>query len=172
MLNANGLNWDQIGEVQLLSEGHQLGKAELLFEKIEDAQIQAQLDKLEATKIANVNENVEHEPQKDMVSFDDFMKMDMRIGKILTAEKVAKTKKLLKFTVDTGLDQRTIVSGIAEHYTPETMIGKSVMVLMNLPPREIKGIESHGMMLFAEEPSGKLVAMTSENEVNPGATIG
>ena len=172
MLNFSELKWDELGNSELLKADHQLGKPELLFEKIEDTEIQAQLDKLEATKLANVNENAEQEPQKELVSFDEFTKMDMRIGKVLTAEKVAKTKKLLKLTVDTGLDHRTIVSGIAEHYTAEEMIGKNVMVLMNLPPREIKGIESHGMLLFAEEPSGKLVAMTGEADVPAGSTIG
>ncbi len=172
MLNFSELKWDELGKAELLKVDHQLGKPELLFEKIDDAEIQAQLDKLEATKLANVNENAEQEPQKELVSFDEFTKMDMRIGKVLTAEKVAKTKKLLKLTVDTGLDHRTIVSGIAEHYTAEEMIGKNVMVLMNLPPREIKGIESHGMLLFAEEPSGKLVAMTGEADVPAGSTIG
>ena len=172
MLNFSELKWDELGKAELLKVDHQLGKPELLFEKIDDAEIQAQLDKLEATKLANVNENAEQEPQKELVSFDEFTKMDMRIGKVLTAEKVAKTKKLLKLTVDTGLDHRTIVSGIAEHYTAEEMIGKNVMVLMNLPPREIKGIESHGMLLFAEEPSGKLVAMTGESDVPAGSTIG
>ena len=172
MLNVDNLTWEQMGGTDLLQVAHQLGKAELLFEKIEDAEIQAQLDKLEATKLINVNENAQQEPQKELVSFDEFCKMDMRMGKVLTAEKVAKTKKLLKLTVDTGLDHRTIVSGIAEHYTPEQMVGKNVMVLMNLPPREIKGIESHGMLLFAEEPSGKLIAMTSENDAPAGAVIG
>lgn len=172
MLNFEELKWDEIGNSELLKEGHQLGKAELLFEKIEDNEIQEQLDKLEATKLANVNENAEQEPQKELVSFDEFTKMDMRMGKVLTAEKVAKTKKLLKLTVDTGLDHRTIVSGIAEHYSAEEMIGKNVMVLMNLPPREIKGIESHGMLLFAEEPSGKLIAMTAETDVSAGSVIG
>lgn len=172
MMNVSAFGWDKLGQMNLLNVGHQLGTAQLLFEKIEDDQIEAQLAKLEASKKANLNNNAKHEPMKELVSFDDFSKMDLRIGKVLEAEKVLKTKKLLKLLVDTGFDKRVIVSGIAEHYSPEEMIGKQVLVLINLAPREIKGIESHGMLLFAEEPNGTLKAMTADTIATVGAIVG
>ena len=160
--------------MELIKAGHTIGKAELLFEKIEDETIQKQLDKLQATKEANLAaekaQNVE--AQKDNVSFDDFQKMDIRVSTILTAEKVAKTKKLLKLTVDTGIDQREIVSGIAEHFTPEELVGKQVLVLVNLEPRELKGTLSRGMILMAEDASGKLRLLQPNEAVNNGAIVG
>lgn len=172
MLNCEKFDWSRLGKMDLLSVGHKLGEACLLFEKIEDAQIEAQLAKLEAAKAANVCANVEREPMKELISFDDFTKMDLRVGKVLEAEKVAKTKKLLKLLVDTGIDKRVIVSGIAEHFAPEDMVGKQVLVLMNLAPREIKGIESHGMLLFAEEPSGALKIVAPQGEATVGDIVG
>lgn len=172
MINCNELGWVRLGAMDLLEVGHKLGVASLLFEKIEDAQIEGQLAKLEAAKVANANANVEHEPVKDLISFDDFGKMDLRIGKVIEAEKVAKTKKLLKLLVDTGVDKRVIVSGIAEHFAPEDMVGKQVLVLMNLAPREIKGIESHGMLLFAEEANGALKMVSPDGGAMTGSIVG
>ena len=174
MLQAGPFKWDDLGRTDLIPAGHQIGEATLLFEKIEDDVIQRQLDKLEATKqanaAANTSQNIEN--QKESVSFDDFQKMDIRVSKILAAEKVAKTKKLLKLTVDTGIDTREIVSGIAEHYTPEELVGKEVLVLVNLEPRELKGILSRGMILMAEDPTGKLRLLRPEEAMTPGSIVG
>ncbi|WP_338731988.1 methionine--tRNA ligase [Mangrovimonas cancribranchiae] len=157
-------SWNDIStKEELLSAGHHIGKAELLFSKIEDAAIQTQLDKLEASKKANEAANKSVEPQKDEISFEDFTKLDMRVGTILEAEKMPKTKKLLVLKVDTGLDVRTVVSGIAESYKPENIIGKKVTVLVNLAPRKLRGVESQGMILMTETAEGKLVF------VNPDA---
>jgi methionyl-tRNA synthetase len=141
----------------LLPAGHHINKAELLFSKIEDEQMQKQLDKLEASKKANEAENAVVEPEKETVQFEDFTKMDLRVGTILEAEKMPKTKKLLVLKVDTGIDQRTIVSGIAESFKPEEIIGKQVTVLVNLAPRKLRGVESQGMILMTEDVDGKLV---------------
>lgn len=134
MLQAGPFGWEKLGSTDLLAAGHRIGEAVLLFEKIEDDVIQRQLDKLAATKAANASaEAAQHvEDQKETTTFDDFQKMDIRVSTILAAEKVAKTKKLLKLTVDTGIDKREIVSGIAEYYTPEELVGKQVLVLVNL----------------------------------------
>ncbi len=169
-LNIDRIEWEDINE-QVIATGHQINKPELLFEKIEDATIQAQVDKLEATKVANELENRVATPVKENINFDDFMKMDVRVGTITEAEKVAKTKKLLKLTVDTGIDTRTIVSGIAEHYKPEEIIGKQVSVLMNLEPRKLKGIESQGMVLMAEDADGKLAFVSPEQAVADGSEV-
>jgi methionyl-tRNA synthetase len=156
----------------LLPSGHQIGKGELLFSKIEDEQVQQQLDKLAATKKANEVMNTSPEPQKDTIQFDDFTKLDMRVGTILEAEKMAKTKKLLILKVDTGIDVRTIISGIAESFNPEEVVGKKVTVLVNLAPRALRGVESEGMILMTETPEGKLVFLNpDEEEVTNGATI-
>ena len=152
-----------IKEVLLPAE-HQINKGELLFRKIEDKEIQAQLDKLEATKKANENANKELMPQKDTIVFDDFTKLDMRVGTIVEAEKMAKAKKLLVLKVDTGLDTRTIVSGIAESFTPEEIVGKKVTVLINLAPRTLRGVESEGMILMTENTEGKLVFVNPDEE--------
>ena len=143
----------------LLPAGHsiQSGKPELLFSKIEDDTIQKQLDKLEASKKANEAANKKVEPQKEEITFDDFTKLDLRVGTILEAEKMPKTKKLLVLKVDTGIDTRTIVSGIAESFSPEDVIGKRVTVLVNLAPRKLRGVESQGMILMTEDESGNLV---------------
>ena len=155
----------------MLQAGHELGQAGLLFDKIEDDVIQAQVDKLLATKKANEMASATAAPAKENINYDDFMKMDIRVGKIIAAEKVAKTKKLMKLTVDTGIDQRTIVSGIAEHYAPEEVIGRQVSVLVNLEPKPLKGIVSQGMILMAENVDGTLSFVTPDKEVKPGSEI-
>ena len=174
MLAVDKFGWERLGAVDLIPAGHEIGEPELLFEKIEDDVIQCQLDKLEATKAANMAaETAQHvEPQKDTIQFDDFQKMDIRVSTILAAEKVAKTKKLLKLTVDTGIDKREIVSGIAEHFSPEELVGKQVLVLVNLAPRELKGILSKGMILMAEDASGKLRLLQPGDVTNNGAIVG
>jgi len=173
MLDQKHLDWDKAGSIGLLDDGHQIGEGILLFEKIEDKTVEEQVQKLMDTKKAN--EAAEQTPQvapaKEAINFDDFMKMDLRVGEIKTAEKVEKSNKLLKFTVDTGLDQRTIVSGIAKHFTPEEMIGKKVVVMANLAPRKIMGIESQGMLLFAENEDGSLKAVSPDAGAENGATI-
>jgi len=156
----------------ILPAGHRIGKGELLFSKIEDEQIQRQLEKLEATKKENEVAEINLIPQKDMINFDDFSKLDMRVGTILEAEKMPKTKKLLVLKVDTGLDVRTIVSGIAESFTPEEVVGKKVTVLINLAPRALRGVESEGMILMTEKSDGKLVFLNpDEDGVDNGNTI-
>ncbi|EKC67393.1 methionine-tRNA ligase, partial [human gut metagenome] len=174
MLAVDKFSWERLGKMDLIEAGHTIGTPELLFEKIEDDVIQRQLDKLAATKAANqAAEAAQHvEAQKDTIYFDDFQKMDIRVSTILSAEKVAKTKKLLKLTVDTGIDQRVIVSGIAEHFTPEELIGKQVLVLVNLAPRDLKGITSSGMILMAEDASGKLRLLQPDEKTNNGAIVG
>ena len=174
MLSVEKFGWEQLGTMDLIAAGHKIGEPVLLFEKIEDDVIQRQLDKLAATKEANaaVEAAQQVEPQKDAISFDDFQKMDIRVSTILAAEKVAKTKKLLKLTVDTGIDQREIVSGIAEYFTPEELVGRQVLVLVNLQPRELKGILSRGMILMAEDASGKLRLLSPNEMTNSGAVVG
>lgn len=154
-LNLEGTSWDLLGSETLLAAGHSIEKASLLFEKIEDEQIQHQLDKLHQSKVDN-DEAPAAAPQKPEISFDDFTQMDLRTGTILEAEKVPKTKKLIKMQVDLGFEKRTIVSGIAEYFDPEVLPGKKVSVLANLAPRKIKGIESQGMILLSENPDGSL----------------
>ncbi|MEL6484089.1 MAG: methionine--tRNA ligase subunit beta, partial [Bacteroidota bacterium] len=152
--------------------GHQINPAELLFRKIEDAEIQKQLDKLEATKQANAQMEKSVAPQKETITFDDFTKLDMRVGTILEAEKMPKANKLLVLKVDTGLDTRTIVSGIAESFKPEDIVGKKVTVLVNLAPRKLRGVESEGMILMTENAQGKLVFVNPDEETpENGATI-
>ena len=167
------LTWNDVSTKNtLLSTGHQIGKAELLFAKIEDAEIQLQLDKLEASKKANELANKVTEPQKDTIEFDDFTKLDIRVGTILEAVKVPKTKKLLQLKVDVGIDTRTIVSGIAESFSIDEIIGQKVTVLVNLAPRKLRGVESQGMILMTETPDGKLAFVESENdEVENGEQI-
>jgi len=167
------LTWNDVSSRSILIEsGHKIEKGYILFPRIDDKEIQAQLDKLEATKKANEAANKEPEPQKETATFDDFTKLDLRVGTIIEAEKVRKTKKLLKLLVDTGLDKRTIVSGIAESFTPEEIIGKKVTVLTNLAPRVIAKVESQGMILMTESPDGKLVFVNpDEDGVMNGETI-
>ena len=175
MLNTseNSFEWNSIAtEKVLIPGGHQIGKAELLFAKIEDAEVQKQLDKLEATKLANEAEAKVVEPQKETATFEDFSKMDIRVGTIVEAEKMPKTKKLLVLKVDTGIDVRTIVSGIAESFKPEDIIGQKVSVLVNLAPRKLRGVESQGMILMTDTKDGKLafVQPSTDNVVN-GAQV-
>ena len=174
MLAVEKFGWERLGTMDLVPAGHAIGEPELLFEKIEDDVIQRQLDKLAATKEANrAAESAQHvEAQKDTIQFDDFQKMDIRVSTILSAEKVAKTKKLLKLKVDTGIDQREIVSGIAEHFTPEELVGRQVLVLVNLAPRELKGTLSRGMILMAEDASGKLRLLGPDDRTSNGAIVG
>lgn len=167
-------SWADISEKEvLLPAGHKIqeGKPALLFSKIEDKTIEAQLEKLEATKKANEQANKTVEPQKDTIEFDDFTKMDIRIGTILEAEKVAKTKKLLKLTVDVGIDVRTIVSGIAESFKPEDIIGQQVTVLCNLAPRKIRGVESQGMILMTDALDGSLAFVEPQQKIQNGGQV-
>lgn len=164
--------WTDISEKEvLLDPSHQINKGELLFTKIEDKTIQIQLDKLKTTKKANEMANKEVEPQKETIQFDDFTKMDIRVGTIIEAEKVAKTKKLLKLTVDVGIDTRTIVSGIAESFKPEDIVGQQVTVLCNLAPRKLRGVESQGMILMTDTLEGKLAFMEPKEKVINGSQV-
>ena len=174
MLALDKFGWEKLGNMELVGVGHTIGEPQLLFEKIEDDVIEKQLQRLEDIKKANAAAAAaEHvTEQKEECTFDDFQKMDIRVSTILEAEKVAKTKKLLKLTVDTGIDKRTIVSGIAEHFTCEELIGRQVLVLVNLAPRELKGILSQGMILMAEDASGKLELLAPEHKTNNGAMVG
>ncbi len=171
--NDNELSWKDVSEKpNLLASTHKIGEAKLLFSKIEDEQVQQQREKLAATKKQNTMENQASQPQKETIQFDDFTKLDMRVGTILEAEKMPKTKKLLVLKVDTGLDVRTIVSGIAESFSPEEVIGKKVTVLINLAPRKLRGVESQGMILMTESTDGKLVFVNpDETNVPNGASI-
>lgn len=174
MLAAEPFGWERLGSMEMLAAGHRIGEPALLFEKIEDEVIDRQLAKLAATKQLNARAEAEKnvEKQKDTVQFDDFGRMDIRVATVLAAEKVAKTKKLLKLTVDTGIDRREIVSGIAEHYAPEELVGRQVLVLVNLAPRTLKGIESRGMILMAEDADGKLRLLQPDAAAMNGAVVG
>jgi methionyl-tRNA synthetase len=171
MLNLDNNDWENAGRVDLISDHHKIDKAQLLFDKIEDAEIQKQLDKLQATKDKNEAENAQVEAQKPLVTFEDFQNMDIRVSTIIEAEKVAKTKKLLKLKVDTGIDKRTIVSGIAESFKPEDVIGKQVLVLVNLAPRNIRGVESQGMILMTDKEGGKLEFVSPNSNVKNGNSV-
>jgi methionyl-tRNA synthetase len=171
MLNIEAYEWDLAGSSDLLEAGHQINKAELLFEKIEDKTVEEQVNKLEQSKKANAGGSVKVEPMKEEIKFDDFMKMDMRVGTVLTAEKVKKSNKLLKLTIDTGIDKRTILSGIAKHFKAEEVVGKQVTVLVNLAPRPMMGEVSEGMVLMAEDAEGNLQFVQPGDKVNPGSTI-
>ncbi len=172
MLGMEESDWTICKQAEILEPGHTINEGELLFQKIEDAEIDRQLEKLAASKKANeeaAGKNVN--PQRDNVSFDDFSKMDIRIGTILEAEKLPKTKKLLKLKIDTGIDQRTVVSGIAEHFNPEEIVGRQVTILVNLEPRNIKGIESQGMILMAEDTDGKLLFVGPDKKIGNGSEV-
>lgn len=170
-INMKNLTWNQLGHVDILPEGHQLGKAELLFEKIEDGIIEKQIQKLLDTKKAN--EIAEHKaaPQKPIVTFDDFTKLDIRVGTVLECQKVPKTDKLLHFLLEDGMGKRTIISGIAAHYKPEDLLGKQVCFIANLAPRKMKGIESQGMILSVENADGSLSLIQPSKEVSPGSPV-
>ncbi|MEG2849655.1 MAG: methionine--tRNA ligase subunit beta, partial [Bacteroidales bacterium] len=177
MLNITGVNWEEFGRADILLNGHQLNAAQLLFAKVEDEAIEAQIAKLNATKAANeaavatTAKSPVVVPQKEECTFDEFAKMDIRTATVLEAVKVPKTDKLLQLTIDTGIDKRTIVSGIAEHYTPQEMVGKQICILANLAPRKIKGIESKGMILMAKDESGNMKFVTPAQVVDNGAQI-
>ncbi|MCX2738818.1 methionine--tRNA ligase [Pontibacter anaerobius] len=171
MLSMESATWAEAGAADLLPAGHVIGKPELLFEKVEDAAVEAQVQKLLDTKKANEAANAVVEPAKENITFEDFTKMDIRIGTIIEAEKVAKTKKLLKLKIDTGIDQRTVVSGIAEFFNPEEIIGQQVSILVNLAPRDIKGITSQGMILMAENADGSLAFVQPNKAIKNGGTV-
>ena len=172
MLNMDNFDWAELGQTDLLPTGHQLGTPELLFEKIEDDVIQAQVDKLLATKKANEASNYKANPIKPVISFDDFEKLDIRVGTVLECEMVPKMKKLLKFKIADGLENRTIVSGIAQHYQPEELVGKQVLFIANLAPRQFKnGLVSEGMILSAENYDGSLAVTSLLKEVKPGSEV-
>ncbi|KJF43030.1 methionine--tRNA ligase [Draconibacterium sediminis] len=170
-LNLEKMDWVKLGETDLLPTGHKVNKPELLFEKIEDSVIEAQLQKLADTKKANEMAEAKATPAKENIEFDDFVKMDVRAGTVIECEKVAKTKKLLKLKIDTGIDQRTVVSGIAEYYQPEELIGKQVSILVNLAPKKLRGIESQGMILCAENADGTLSIVSPDKTVKNGSEI-
>ena len=172
MLACEKFGWERLGAMDLLAAGHHIGEPSLLFEKIEDDVIQKQLDRLTEIAKQNAAAEVKAEPQKAECTFDEFQKMDIRVSTILEAEKLPKTKKLLKLTIDTGIDKRTIVSGIAEHFTPEELVGKQVLVLVNLAPRDFKGITSQGMILMAEDATGALRLLLPNEKTNNGAMVG
>ena len=173
MLDVNeAFSWDNLGSMELLSVGHQIATAELLFEKIEDSTIEAQIEKLQATKAANELAERKAEPIAQDIQFDDFLKLDIRVGTVLECSKVPKADKLLQFRIDDGLGGRTIVSGIAKHYQPEELVGKQVCFIANLPPRKLKGIESQGMILSAEDLDGSLKLISPSVEVSPGSKVG
>ena len=171
MLQLPEIHWADLS-TELLPSGHKLGKAELLFERIEDAAIEAQIERLRKNAEANAQQqNATVAPAKDDITFEQFEALDLRIGTVLEAERIPKTQKLLKLLVDTGIDKRIIVSGIAEYFTPETIIGKQVTVIVNLAPRKIKGVESHGMLLFAQSGDGVLHIMHPEGGAENGSKI-
>jgi methionine--tRNA ligase, beta subunit len=173
MINLAEYDWTQLGSTDIIPAGHKLNEPHLLFEKIEDETIDAQLKKLEDTKKANEANNYVAEPIKKDVSFDDFEKLDIRVGHIIHCEKVKKSKKLLKFTIDDGSgSERTILSGIAAFYEPEQLIGKDVLFIANFPPRNMMGIESQGMILSAVNFDGSLSVTTTLGEVKPGSKVG
>ncbi|MBT3173549.1 MAG: methionine--tRNA ligase [Lentimicrobiaceae bacterium] len=170
LLNIKEYKWKEAGSADILKAGHKINKPELLFERIEDSTIEQQVQKLMDTKL-DAQEQLSANPAKSEIEFDDFMKMDIRTGTILEAEKVAKTKKLLKLVVDTGIDKRTVVSGIAEYYDAEKIVGKKVSILVNLAPRKLRGVESQGMILMAEDTDGKLCFVSPVDDVQNGSEI-
>lgn len=171
MLRVKSVDWQNTGLIDLLETDHALNKAELLFDKIEDEVITHQINRLNENKKQMELQSQPVTPAKQEISFDDFSKMDMRIGKVISAERVEKSKKLLKLQVDTGIDTRTVLSGIAEHYSPEEMVGKEVTILVNLAPRKIMGFESQGMILMAEDKGGALKLISTSDPVSPGSMI-
>ena len=171
MLNMDSFDWATLGSTNLLPAGHQLATPELLFEKIEDSVIEAQVQKLLDTKKANEEANYKANPIRPNIEFDDFMKLDIRVGTVLECQKVPKADKLLQFKIADGLENRTIVSGIAQHYNPEELVGKQVCFIANLAPRKLKGIVSEGMILSAENFDVSLSVVTTMKEVKPGSEV-
>lgn len=172
MLGMAEVDWNKLGQLDILADGAKIEKPVLLFEKIEDSVIQAQLDKLARIKQENIIANFKPEPVAKECTFDDFMKLDIRVGKVLECSKVKKADKLLQFKIDDGMGGRTIVSGIAKFYEPADLIGKEVCFIANFPPRKLKGIESQGMILSAEDADGRLVVIGPQGEVKPGVKVG
>lgn len=172
MLGMAEVDWNKLGQLDILADGAKIEKPVLLFEKIEDSVIQAQLDKLARIKQENIIANFKPEPVAKECTFDDFMKLDIRVGKVLECSKVKKADKLLQFKIDDGMGGRTIVSGIAKFYEPADLIGKEVCFIANFPPRKLKGIESQGMILSAEDADGRLVIIGPQGEVKPGVKVG
>lgn len=171
MLNMPNFNWDDLGSTTLIEEGHQLAKAELLFEKIEDEAVEAQVARLERIKQENKAREAKPEPQKAVIDFENFEKLDIRVGTVEECVKVEKSDKLLKLTINDGNTKRTIVSGIAKHYKPEELKGKQVCFIANLPPRKLRGIESQGMILCSENADGALAFVTVDRKTNNGACV-
>ena len=171
MLNLASFEWTSLGSTSLLAEGHEIGEVGLLFEKIEDDAIQAQLDRLERIKKENDAANYKANPIRPECTFDDFMKLDLRVGTVLECTKVPKADKLLQFKIDDGLETRTILSGIAKHFNPDELVGKQVCFIANLPPRTLRGIVSEGMILSAEDNEGKLSLLTVAPAAKPGSEI-
>lgn len=172
MLNLSNFDWANLGRTDLLSVGHVLGEPQLLFEKIEDSEIDAQMARLERIKKENEVNSFTPEPVSPTVAFDDFTKIDIRVGKVIECEKVPKADKLLKFKIDDGMGGRTIVSGIAKYYKPEDLVGKEVCFIANFEPRKLKGVESQGMILSAENADGSLVVIGPQGAVKPGCKVG
>lgn len=171
MINMEAFNWADLGRTDLVAEGHKINKASLLFEKIEDETIEAQVQKLLDTKKANEEANYRAKDIRENIEFDDFLKLDVRVGTVLECKKVPKANKLLQFLIDDGLDKRTIVSGIAQHYKPEDLVGKQVCFVANLAPRKLKGVVSEGMILSAENVDGSLAVIAPNREVKPGSEV-
>jgi methionyl-tRNA synthetase len=172
MIGMEGTDWNRLGDIDILPAGRQLEQPELLFEKIEDAVIDAQIQRLERIKQENIINNFKPKPVNTSCTIDDFAKLDIRVGTVLACEKVKKADKLLKFTIDDGMAGRTIISGIAKWYEPEELVGKQVCFIANFPPRKLKGIESQGMILSAEDAGGRLVVIGPTGPVKPGCQVG
>jgi methionyl-tRNA synthetase len=170
-LNMDRLDWRDLGSTEIMVHGTKLNPSHLLFEKIEDPVIEKQINKLLQTKRDNEKASAVARPAKANINYDQFDAMDVRVGTVLEAERVPKTKKLLKLKIDTGIDQRTVVSGIAEYYTPEEMVGKQVCILVNLEPKPLKGIESQGMILCAQDADGGLVLVSPVVKVKNGSEV-
>ena len=171
MLNLAAADWSKLGSIDILAAGSHIEKPELLFEKLEDSVIDAQMQKLERIKQENIVKNFTPAPVAADVAFDDFLKLDIRVGKVLECKRVPKADKLLQFSIDDGMGGRTIVSGIAKYYAPEDLVGKEVCFIANFPPRKLKGVESQGMILSAENPDGSLVVIGPQGEVKPGCQV-
>ena len=171
IINLDKLPWKEAGTDQLLQAGQPINQPELLFEKIDDKVVAQQVEKLQNTKNKNEAAMAEVKGQKEEITYDDFAKLDIRIGTVLAAEKLPKSKKLLKLSIDTGVDQRTILSGISQHFEPEELIGKQVTVLINLAPRKMMGIESEGMVLMAEDATGDLRLVIPQEDVKNGSEV-
>ena len=172
MIGMDKVEWTRLGDIDILPAGQQLEQPELLFEKIEDDVIQAQIDRLERIKQENIVNNFKPKPVTTTSTIDDFAKLDIRVGTVVACEKVKKADKLLKFTIDDGMAGRTIISGIAKWYEPEELVGKQVCFIANFPPRKLKGIESQGMILSAEDAGGRLVVIGPTGPVKPGCQVG